>query len=233
MKNAIIFLLILVIILLTYFLISSRKIEAPVIENTNEPSNNQEQIIDMSSIENGIYTVDTSKSTIKWTGRKKILKNWVDTGNINIQSGNIIIENGSIASNELIIDMSSIKANGTGSGSGETQLENHLKSSDFFNVEEYPTSKLELKEIKTDESGKLNLISNLTIKGITNEVIIPASVELVENQYNAKGSVDIDRTLWDIKFGSEKFFQGLGDNIIEDQINIEFDVFLSKNDQLQ
>lgn len=228
MKTAIISIVVIIILLAAYFIISSKKTEAPLLENEGELSSNQEESFEISSVENGTYSVDTSSSKVMWTGRKKILTNWIDTGTINIQSGSVVVEDGNIVSNELIMDMSSINAETTGSGKGQDSLSKHLKSEDFFDVENHPTSTFVAKEFNT-ENG-LKVTGDLTIKGITNEVTIDLTISKEDSNYILKGSTDLDRTLWDIKFGSEKFFQGLGDNIIEDNFTIEFEIVASLNE---
>jgi polyisoprenoid-binding protein YceI len=70
----------------------------------------------------------------------------------------------------------------------------------------------------------------MNIKGITREISIPLTFDKTNpNIIIAKGSVDLDRTLWDIKYGSDKFFKGLGDNIIDDMFNISFEIKLNTN----
>lgn len=230
MKMLSIFVLILLLVFIG-IVIFGGKSEAPI---ENEPET--EPVVETNRTlegikENGMYTINTEKSIIKWTGRKKIVTNWVDTGTIKIQSGQANMENSNIKNAELIIDMSSISTDTTGSGSGQDSLTNHLKSEDFFDVEKYPTSKIVVKEISTDDKNGLTnftVVADLTIKDKTNEVSIPVEVYNEDNEFKMVGLVNIDRTLWDIKYGSDKFFDSLGDNIIDDNIAIEFEVYTEK-----
>jgi len=40
----------------------------------------------------------------------------------------------------------------------------------------------------------------------------------------AVGTAKLDRTKWDIRYGSGKFFQGLGDKMIYDDFEVTFDI---------
>jgi hypothetical protein len=45
-----------------------------------------------------------------------------------------------------------------------------------------------------------------------------------EKELKANASFDIDRTEWDIKYGSGKFFQDLGDKMINDAFTVKFNI---------
>ncbi len=174
----------------------------------------------------GKYNISPSDITITWTGRKVILKNWVDKGNISLKEGSFIIKNGDITSNKFVFDMTSIKALSTGAGGGQDKLSKHLMSADFFDVAKFATSTFVVNEIiaSTTENNYI-LKGDLTIKDSTNEISIPVTMDRSKkDMITAKGSVDIDRTLWNVKYGSNKFFDKLGDNVIDDKFNISFDI---------
>lgn len=183
----------------------------------------------------GVYKIDTTSSKVNWTGRKVVLKNWVDTGTIKIKEGSMEFTKDGLVSNSFVIDMSTIQATKTGAGKGEDKLSTHLKSNDFFDIENYPTATFVAKEFSVAEASTsteesiINVKGDLTIKGVTREVVIPITPNYNNpTEITMKGSVDIDRTLWDIKYGSEKFFKSLGDNVIDDMFNISFDIKLKK-----
>ncbi len=77
----------------------------------------------------------------------------------------------------------------------------------------------------TDAQGNNSWISgNLSIKGITQGIKFPAFIELTEGNLTAKADFNIDRTLWDIRYRSGKFFPELGDKAISDEIGIAFEL---------
>src|SRR5690606_19568061 len=66
--------------------------------------------------------------------------------------------------------------------------------------------------------------ADLTIKGITKEIEFPATIEIKDGKVAAYAEVKVDRTLYDIKYGSGKFFEGLGDKMIDDFFTVKFKV---------
>ena len=85
-----------------------------------------------------IVSVDTENSVIKWKGEKVT---GFHEGIINIKTANLTFDNDDLTGGEVIIDMSSINCTDL-SGPYKNKLEEHLNSDDFFNVSDYPLSKL-------------------------------------------------------------------------------------------
>jgi polyisoprenoid-binding protein YceI len=102
----------------------------------------------------------------------------------------------------------------------------HLKSDDFFSVEKHPNVKFEITSLKAGSSaGEYTVNGKLTIKGITNDVNFPAKVSVNNGGLvKAVGTAKLDRTKWDIRYGSGKFFQDLGDRMIYDDFEVTFDI---------
>jgi len=179
-----------------------------------------------------VYKVDPADAKITWTGRKVVLKNWIDTGTIALKEGTFEVKGDVVVSNKFVIDMTSITAIKTGAGGGQATLSKHLKSADFFDVDKFPTSTFTVKEIMVNGTSTTDYIAkgDMAIKGITKEISIPVTFDRTNPDMTvAKGSVDLDRTLWDVRYGSDKFFKGLGDNIIDDMFNISFEIKLNTN----
>ncbi|SHF79326.1 Polyisoprenoid-binding protein YceI [Mariniphaga anaerophila] len=170
------------------------------------------------------YNVDKSKSTVKWNGKKVTGEHY---GTINLKSGTLEVADKMIKSGTFKMDMTSIVCVDITSESTNQKLVGHLKSDDFFSVEKHPVSTLVLKKVKS-KSGKVHTFSgDLTIKGITHPVTFDAEVALQDETLQAKGKIEVDRTLYDIRYGSGKFFDSLGDNMIHDTFTLDFDVVAS------
>ena len=92
---------------------------------------------------------------------------------------------------------------------------------DFFHVDEFPISSLMIKKSEKLEDSKYKIFGDLTIKGITNSIDFNANIEQSDNNFSANMILIFDRTLWDIKYGSGKFFENLGDRMILDDIELE------------
>lgn len=172
-------------------------------------------------IANGTYTIAADKSTAAWDGSRPLLTDYKDTGTINIKSGSFLVADNKLASGTMIFDMNSIHTLSTGKKMGESMMEKHLKSDAFFNVEKYPTAEFTMKEAVAGVTpGAYTVKGDLTIKGITNAVELPVTISTVEKTMTIDSNVTLDRTKWDIRYGSGKFFQNLANNIIADDFNL-------------
>lgn len=168
------------------------------------------------------FTVDVDASTLAWTGKKVTGQH---NGTIQISNGVFSVEDGNITAGNFAIDMTTI-ANNDLAEDAETQakLLGHLSSPDFFNVAEHPTATFEITSVAAleGEAGATHNISgNLTIKGISKEITFPATVSMNGGSFSAEADFNIDRTEWDIRYGSGKFVEDLGDKTIYDDINFK------------
>ncbi|MBP7848312.1 YceI family protein, partial [Patescibacteria group bacterium] len=101
----------------------------------------------------------------------------------------------------------------------------HLKTADFFDVEAFPTSKIVITAVTTNDSGAIIATADLTIKGVTNEIEFPI---VVGDNGQWMMDITIDRTLWGIKYDSGKFFSEIGDKAIRDEIAFNITLGLVK-----
>ena len=165
-------------------------------------------------INDGSYVVNKEESQVSWQAEKVLAEH---TGKVNVKSGEFMIESGKLVSGEIVIDMATISTD-----EEIEALENHLKSDDFFNITNYPEARLSLlSATKTTGAHDYEARAEMTIKGITNEIMLPLSLEEVDGNVVVSSNFSIDRTKWEINFRSGKFFQDLGDNMIKDEINFQ------------
>ncbi len=171
-----------------------------------------------------VYKVDAKNSKVEWFAAKVTGKH---NGTINMTSGELHNNHGRFAG-KFVMDMSSIIVSDL-TGSGKTKLENHLKSDDFFSTEKNTTSTFEVTSITPlsgVEQGKPNFTVNgkLTIKGITQDVSFPALIRFNGPAMTASGEMVVDRTKFDIRYGSKSFFADIGDKAIYDEFTLKFDI---------
>ena len=170
--------------------------------------------------------LDTSLSTMNWLGKKVTGQH---NGTIKIAKGEINIDKDKVVGGSFEMDMKTIVNLDLQDAEFNTKLITHLKSDDFFSAEKFPTSKFEITKVEpfsdaTKPNFNSNISGNLTIKGITKGISFPASVKIENGVLNANADFEIDRTQWDIKYGSGKFFENLGDKMINDNFGISFKI---------
>lgn len=170
------------------------------------------------------YTVNKSKTTVKWKGEKVVGEHY---GTIELKSGVLQTDGDRIKSGTFLMDMTSIVNEDLSNETMNEKLVEHLKSDDFFSVSKYPVSTFVIEEVKHKSDKVYTFTGNLTIKGIKHPVVFDATVQYFPGKVTAMGKIEVDRTLYDIRYGSGKFFSGLGDNMIKDTFTLDFNVTLT------
>ena len=112
---------------------------------------------------------------------------------------------------------------------GNAKIVGHLKSPDFFDVEKYPNAKFEITGMNETE-GKTMLSGNLTLKDATNNITFPVSVTNENDSISlVSETFTIDRSKWNVTYGSKSFFDNLGDKFINDDIELKVRVKAAKS----
>lgn len=163
-----------------------------------------------------VKNIDVSKSTLEWTGSKIVGKH---TGHLKFKSGNLKFNGEKFSGGEFVVDMTSL-TNDDLSGDMNAKLVGHLKSPDFFDVEKYKESTLKITEVKMKSKDLYSVKAALTIKGKT----APVSFEAKFDKNKASTALTYDRTTYDVRYGSGKFFENLGDKVIHDNIDLKVDL---------
>jgi polyisoprenoid-binding protein YceI len=179
----------------------------------------------VTSVQAQNYIVNAASSAIVWKGYKVTGEH---TGTVKIKDGKLSFSNGVLNGGEFTIDMNSIN-NTDLEGEWAGKLVGHLKSDDFLGVASHPTSKLVItRAIALDTKGNYKIVGNLTIKGITKEVKFQANVKEANGSVNASGKITVDRSEYDIRYGSGSFFDGLGDKTIYDEFDLQVSLVAGK-----
>jgi len=166
-------------------------------------------------------TVDLDKQsgTVEWEGKK--IGGGHD-GEIDIKDGKLTFNNGELTKAHVIIDMTSIVNHDIDDPESKAKLVGHLKSDDFFGVENYPEAEFKSTSIEAKGSGEYHIKGNMSIKEDTNPVEFTAQVSTSKSSYSAEGSFKIDRSKYNVRYGSKSFFDNLGDKVIYDDFTITF-----------
>jgi polyisoprenoid-binding protein YceI len=171
------------------------------------------------------YSVDTQKSQIVWTARKVTGSH---TGTIALNSGSLAYQDGKLSAGEFAIDMNSMTCTDLTDPGTNMKLMGHLKSDDFFSVSQHSSSTFAITHVKTLEDGSAFVVGNLTIKGITRQIEFPAQISADDQHITAKAKVVVDRSKFNIRYGSGSFFDNLGDNMIYDNFEMDITIVSSK-----
>ena len=164
------------------------------------------------------YTADTEKSQLQWLGEKVTGQH---TGTIRLQSGWLTWKDNQIVSGEFNIDMASLE-----DSEDNTKLEGHLKSDDFFGVAKFPTSKLVISGSTPFEKGTATAKGTLTIKNITKPVEFKAAMQKKDEGLWFFTNIIVDRSQYDVRFGSGSFFDNLGDKTIYDEFKLKISLLV-------
>lgn len=170
-----------------------------------------------------VVAVNTQKSNVEWTGKKIVGQH---NGTIKLKEGTITTKNNLLAGGTFVIDMTTIACTDITDENYNKELVQHLNNEDFFNVKEFPTAILKITKVLKikNKSNSYNLSADLTVKGITKSITFPATFKKTGNVFEGNASITIDRTLWDIKYGSANFFEGLGDKAIKNDIELKVSI---------
>lgn len=168
--------------------------------------------------ENVKVVINTEKSSLLWEGYKVTGKH---NGSVDIHSGELVMANGQLSSGKFVIDMTTISVHDL-EGSSRTKLENHLKSDDFFGVATHPKATFTMVEASpAGQAGQYKIEGNLTIKNITKPITFDAHVSEENGMTVATADIKVDRSKFDVRYGSGSFFDNLGDKTIYDEFDIK------------
>lgn len=158
--------------------------------------------------------VDTKVSSVEWSAKKLGTHH---KGMVQLKSGNLELQDGKIEAGNLVVDMTSITNTDLENENYNQKLVGHLKSDDFFGSEKYPTAQFELTQSSKFSNGKATVSGDFTIKGKTENI----SFEVIQDGQEYSASISIDRSKFDVRYGSDKFFDNLGDQAINNIFTLE------------
>ncbi len=173
------------------------------------------------NIEDVSYKIDIDQSTVEWKASKVTGKH---NGTIKIKEGDLTFTDTQLTGGTFTIDMTSVECSDL-EGKSKESLEGHLKSPDFFGVEEFPTASFLIKQVVArGAEGDYKIIGDITIKGITKEIKFNT---LLANNI-ATATIILDRTDFDVRYGSGSFFSNLGDKTIHDDFELNVSLAYQK-----
>ncbi len=195
-------------------------IAAPWLISCNEPVTGKAQTSSPQSTlrlhegDERYYQVNTRESVIGWKGSSLMGTN-DHNGYLYPSKGELKIEKGELTGGVIEIDMNSMEDKDHKS---DNKLIAHLKNTDFFDVEKFPFSKMTITRVTPASGQDKQVTGDLTIKGITHPVTLPAHVDVNDKLVKATGTFVIDRSKWDVRYKSQKFYDLVAKQAISDSI---------------
>jgi polyisoprenoid-binding protein YceI len=175
------------------------------------------------SVGNGTYRVDLERSVILWSGRNANKKH---VGTLKLSNGQVTVQDQRIEGS-FEIDMTSIKNMDLEGDPLQPVLISHLMSDDFFFVKLFPRASFSIRSAGLTESPTLGLPNfmvegDLELRGVRARLAFPVTLaRQADGSFSAEAHFDIDRTRWNVLYGSGRFFEHLGMHLVYDPISIE------------
>lgn len=173
----------------------------------------------------GDYTIDASHSTIGFTVRHAMVTNV--KGKFDEFSGSLHLDGSDPSASTASID---IKMDSIDTGSADR--DGHLKSADFFKIEEFPTMTFRSTKAESLGGDDYRITGDLTILGTTK----PLSIDLEFNgsakdpfgneRVGFEGKAEILRSEWGLTWNAALETGGV---LVSDKIKLHFDISAIKN----
>jgi len=173
------------------------------------------------------YVADPTKSAIEWTGKKLTGEHY---GEIMLGSGELTFSKDKLVGGTFEMDMNSITCTDITDVKSNKRLLDHLKSEDFFSVNRFPTSQFTIISVEVKSANEYYVTGNLTIKGKASPVSFPVKLRNENNQLLADATITFDRSKYDVKFGSQSFYENIGDQLVYDDVDISIKMTLKKEE---
>jgi polyisoprenoid-binding protein YceI len=156
--------------------------------------------------------VKVDQSKVTWKGEKITGSH---EGTITLESGTLKFDGKTLVGGTFVMDMTTINVTDL-EGDGKGKLEGHLKSDDFFGVDNHKKATFEITKAKKTDAKNYEVTGDMTIKGVTE----PITFNMMIDGNTAKAEVTIDRTKYGIRYGSSSFFDNLKDKAIYNDFDL-------------
>lgn len=178
------------------------------------------------SVSAATYKFDAGASKLEWEGKKV---SGAHQGTVGLQSGQVQIEKGSLTGGEVVVNLNQLTVTDM-QGEYADKLANHLKSDDFFSADKFPEVTFKIESAKKLSGNKYEVSGPLTIKGKTAPQTFTVNVQESKDKVVVTGDVSVNRTTYDIRYGSGKFYdpKTLGDKMINDDFTLKLNLVANK-----
>ena len=112
-------------------------------------------------------------------------------------------------------------------GTGEAQRDDHLRSPDFFDAEEFPEITFESTHVEALDDDTSRVFGNLTMHGITHEIKLDVAIQGtdIDPWGNTRAGLEVvgklKRSDFDMKFNQAL---GSGNMLVGDKVAVSLDI---------
>jgi polyisoprenoid-binding protein YceI len=172
------------------------------------------------------YRADLEKSKVYWNAYKV---GGQHKGYVNLKAGNLEFTDDLLTGGYFEMDMTNIECTDL-KGASKDKLVGYLKSEDFFGVEKHPTAKFKIIAVAPQGTGKYKIDGNMTIKESTKKISFVANITKEQDLIRATANIQLDRTDYNVHYGSSSFFGSLGDKAIYNNFDLTVDLIARKTE---
>lgn len=166
--------------------------------------------------------IDLESSTVFWKGTKAI--GGGHHGTVKFSDGTLDYENDVFKGGTFTVDMQSIACLDIKDKDSNADLVGHLKSEDFFAVDEFPTAKVVVSNAQPLEGNRYKCLAHIELKNKEKKMEIEVSSQMKGSKHVLVGKMMLDRTEFGVVYNSANFFKALGDRVIDDEMMIKFEI---------
>jgi len=179
--------------------------------------------------QDAVYQLDVKKSKLFWKAPK------------NRHNGFILFNSGTLSNftagrptrGTFSINMNSMMSTDEASAAGRKNVDDKLRSEDFFAVSRYPTATMLVKQILPEQNPATYKVSGeLTIKGVTKPIKFTTIMKQNGNTITATAKTNISREKWTINHQSQPapwdLLASIKDNLVDDDIPISLELVFNK-----
>lgn len=142
----------------------------------------------------GEYTIDPAHTSVEFIGRHLMITKV--RGRLPEVSGTITIDDEPERSHvEVELGVASLDT-------GDAQRDGHLRSADFFDVEQYPTITFRSTNVEAGKSGTWNVTGDLTVRDVTRPVTLEVDFDganaspIGDERVGFSAATEVDREDW-------------------------------------
>lgn len=173
----------------------------------------------------GTWSLDPAHTRIGFVARHAMITKV--RGSFNDFEGTAVVSGDDLAASTVRVTIQAASID-----TRNEQRDEHLRSNDFLAMEEYPTITFVSTAVRATGSNSVELVGDLTIKGVTNSVTIPFDFEGAATdpfgnlRAGFEGSVTVNRKDYGITWNAALETGGV---LVGDKIVLEFEVSAIKN----